>query len=87
MWKKHHSRGSVRLQQTELFFRLMHEKKISLRTQTKPEDREYPKLFLQGLIETCWCPLFSELVANPVLQLRKLFCNPIYHQENFDSIA
>ena len=94
MWKKNHSRGvSERVGQVTVnttSFRLMHEKKISLRTQTKQEDRECPRLFLQGLIpveKTCWCPLFSELVANPVLQPRKLLCNPICHQENFGSIA
>ena len=62
---------------TTFFPRLMHETKIILMTQTKPVDREWPKLFLQGLIETCWCPLFSELPGcKPSFAAQKIVLPP-----------
>ena len=60
-------------------------KKVSLRTQTKQEDRECPRLFLQGLIpieKTCWLPLFSA-GCKPSFAAQKIALRPYLPPRKF----
>ena len=60
-------------------------KKSQLKDPTKQEDRECPRLFLQGLIpveKTCWCPLFSA-GCKPSFAAQKIALRPYLPPRKF----